>query len=393
MQGSIISDNKDLLTGNYLTSEESSLNILDPPSLYVENNYVELLNIYPEDVSVHYALNKTPTRDDSVLDKSTLLPSNGNYYFKAFGEGKESTSSICKINNLSLTPIDLKGDNSDPWYGGSWHGAYGNGVYVWGLTVNDYNNNFLYYSYDGLEYLPCNKNFSPEETHNLSFCKNIFLCSYAKTLNGSEYKAYSQNGIDWYNINSIEQGTCAGFATNGEIIITLSRYGNYYYVYTSNDGINWVKQENYIKPESSNSLWNLCYGKGLFVVCSSENCFYSSTDGINWGKQKETYTDWPVDLLYNSNKFIGRLGSNIVYSYNGINWSFSNPIINIPQKITAISNFYCCSEEGYSDPEASISYDGIHWEKFIYDGETSNILIINDKFYFKGDTSSYYCQL
>lgn len=197
MQGSIISDNKDLLTGNYLTSEESSLNILDPPSLYVENNYVELLNTYPEDVSVHYALNKTPTRDDSVLDKSISLPSSGNYYFKAFGEDKESTNNIIKFQANALSFKEFPNFENSPFKERYWVGDYGNNIYV---AANEFDTT-PYYSYNGLNWLPCNFNEQTAAINSITFCKNVFFVVYSIVLNGEEFVSYSLDGINFNKLD------------------------------------------------------------------------------------------------------------------------------------------------------------------------------------------------
>lgn len=409
MQGSIISDSKDLLTGNYLTSEESSLNILDPPSLYVENNYVELLNIYPEGVSVHYALNKTPTRDDSVLDKSTLLPSNGNYYFKAFGEGKESTSSICKINCTTLNFKEIEYNTPIP-SGEQAHymlgiGAYGKGIYVRSGYVNSVYT--LLYSMDGITFTECNLNFNIVYIRYITFIKDIFLVNFTESGSaayGDEACGYSYDGINWYKNETLGNTNFElnNSTTNGDIIVSFympdNDSGYFFYSY---DGINFTREETrYDLSGTNESLGSLCYGNGLFIAAGNMGLMYYSNDGLTW---ETTYSNPIKDtsfngIIFNENKFVILGRNEIYYSYDGRNWNNSlGDKLASHQKICYSKDFYIINETGIQNSDAIISNNGIYWNKITYDDNyIATMYIFNNILFVEKDgdqTGNYICQL
>ena len=391
MQGSIISDNKDLLIGNYLTSEESSLNILDPPSLYVENNYIELLNIYLEGVSVHYALNKTPTRDDSVLDKSTLLPSNGNYYFKAFGEEKESVSSIYKIDGV-INSLNFQKLENSPFDGTNWTGAYGNGIYVVANGINS--DQYIYYSTDGINFLPSNiENLTISSIDNTYYCNNIFYIQYRKKSNGSRYTIYSLDGINWAPLTFFDEQEIPGFVFKDQKYYTIAGSGEYNKTYYSDDGINWIDSGNSVNlKETYYSFSNLTYGQGKFICsCSSQKSIFYSSDGLVYEEKQGQELD---NIKFTNNKFVALCDYKPYYSYNGIDWypCTNIPSISFKEGIFYGNNYFACSEGAVSGAESAISSNGVDW-RLIPLEDTNWVLILNDKLYVSSGSYEYYCQL
>lgn len=180
--------------------------------------------------------------------------------------------------------------------------------------------------------------------------------------------AYSENGIDWTEIDLQNSSMCCYSVAfgNGKFVATGAGYKDYYY---SEDGINWTKGELPIQ-----GTWFVAYGNGRFVAVdyggNGDTVLYSE-DGVNW-----TSTPMTVELEYGSqwenvrfvnDRFIA-LGAYQIsaYSKDGINWT----------KITLPSGTNYKDAAYYEDiaygnlkyvavGKRAISYseDGINWTK------------------------------
>lgn len=180
--------------------------------------------------------------------------------------------------------------------------------------------------------------------------------------------AYSENGIDWTEIDLQNSSMCCYSVAfgNGKFVATGAGYKDYYY---SEDGINWTKGELPIQ-----GTWFVAYGNGRFVAVdyggNGDTVLYSE-DGVNWTStpmtvELESGSQWE-NVRFVNDRFIA-LGAYQIsaYSKDGINWT----------KITLPSGTNYKDAAYYEDiaygnlkyvavGKRAISYseDGINWTK------------------------------
>lgn len=180
--------------------------------------------------------------------------------------------------------------------------------------------------------------------------------------------AYSENGIDWTEIDLQNSGmVCYSVAFgNGKFVATGAGYKDYYY---SEDGINWTKGKLPLQ-----GTWFVANGNGRFVAVShgsnGDTVLYSE-DGVNWTStpmtvELESGSHWEAVRFVND-RFIALASYQIsAYSKDGVNWT----------KITLPSSTNYQDAAYYNDiaygngkyvavGRRAISYseDGINWTK------------------------------
>ena len=180
--------------------------------------------------------------------------------------------------------------------------------------------------------------------------------------------AYSENGIDWTEIDLQNSGmVCYSVAFgNGKFVATGAGYKDYYY---SEDGINWTKGKLPLQ-----GTWFVANGNGRFVAVShgsnGDTVLYSE-DGVNWTStpmtvELESGSKWETVRFVND-RFIALASYQIsAYSKDGVNWT----------KITLPSSTNYQDAAYYNDiaygngkyvavGRRAISYseDGINWTK------------------------------
>src|SRR5205085_1396316 len=91
----------------------------------------------------------------------------------------------------------------------------------------------------------------------------------------------------------------------------------------SSDGVTWTN----VSGLSTQQVWSVTYGNGLFVAVGPHGALRTSTDGISWTAQTvpaSTY-DW-YGVAYGSNRFVAAgSGGIIMNSPNGSNWVVQSP--------------------------------------------------------------------
>ena len=70
-------------------------------------------------------------------------------------------------------------------------------------------------------------------------------------------------------------------------------------ILTSSDGITW----NSIASGTSNSLYAITFGKGLFVTAGTEGTILTSSDGISWTERNSGTTTAIYKIAYGGNQF------------------------------------------------------------------------------------------
>lgn len=180
--------------------------------------------------------------------------------------------------------------------------------------------------------------------------------------------AYSENGIDWTEIDLQNSGMCCYSVAfgNGKFVATGAGYKDYYY---SEDGINWTKGK---LPLSG--TWFVAYGNGRFVAVtngSKEDPVLYSEDGVNWTStpmtvECEFMSSW-VGVRFVNGRFFAIGAFQIsAYSKDGINWTK----ITLPSS-TNYNDAAYYHDIAYGNGKyvavgaRAISYseDGINWTK------------------------------
>ena len=180
--------------------------------------------------------------------------------------------------------------------------------------------------------------------------------------------AYSENGIDWTEIDLQNSGmVCYSVAFgNGKFVATGAGYKDYYY---SEDGINWTKGKLPLQ-----GTWFVAYGNGRFVAVSyggnGDTVLYSE-DGVNWTStpmtvESEYGSQWATVRFVND-RFIA-LGTYQIsaYSKDGINWTKITLPSGTNYKDAAHYNDIAYGNGKYvAVGRRAISYseDGINWTK------------------------------
>ena len=195
-------------------------------------------------------------------------------------------------------------------------------------------------------------------------------------LSGSNYFAYSTDGMNWTEstISSTSRywySVCYG---NGKFVAVAN---NNYFAYSTN-GINWTEGT----ISSTNREWySVCYGNGKFVAVASSNYFAYSTDGITWTESTISDTDrsWQ-SVCYGNDKFVTVTnGSNyFAYSTDGMNWTegtisstsryWMSVCYGNGKFVTVAygSNYFAYSTDGITWTEGTISDTSRSWRSVCY---------------------------
>ena len=159
--------------------------------------------------------------------------------------------------------------------------------------------------------------------------------------------AYSDDGVTW---TAVEDRTIWEYTDNGSTNnahIYAIAYGNnkwvaggtYGKMAFSADGVTWTAVSSPFPKDMFTIIQGIVYGGGKFVAVSSDpehNIAYSA-NGENWTAVPLTSSNIHggiVDIAYGYNRFVAAYGEGIVYSTNGISWTyvlvkiFSNTVIN-----------------------------------------------------------------
>ncbi len=213
--------------------------------------------------------------------------------------------------------------------GGLWSSVcYGNGIFV-AISKKEghFDGSCVSYSTDGINWNQIQFSYSGWES--VCYCGKlgrfvavgddgaIAYCDIEVTVKyvavGQNNGAFSSNGIDWYEIDTLPvfcQSVCYG---NGEFVAVGN--GAVY----SNNGVNWDHGEGL--PTSG--IWkSVCYGGEKFVAVGDKNAAYS-IDGKNWTKvatEPMSKEEWR-SVCYGNGKFVAVSTGRAAYSTDGVNWT------------------------------------------------------------------------
>ena len=181
--------------------------------------------------------------------------------------------------------------------------AYGNGVFV---VVGK--NGLLYYSNDGASWTGVSSG-TTNPINRVIFENNKFIAtSYGRLL-------ISSNGINWETI------LISSYGYNDLV------FGNNLYVFVSasSNTPTMISTDlltfTYSAIDGSYRFTSVAYGNGIFVAVGNSSRIYTSTDGLNWVKQIDTLGAEFSYITFAGNQFVAVCTNAYIYtSKNGIDW-------------------------------------------------------------------------
>lgn len=264
----------------------------------------------------------------NIIEKDTGVIGRGKDIL--FAEGKyfllsEEPAKVSYSEDLeSWTEIQLNGDFLKPE-----HLAYGNGMFVLTGSLGKTANTYIYYSKDGINWIPKIIDTGVSISLYSNTCK--FINNRFVFITG--YKSVKKDGTQVRMTNQYyETKDCNTIIRHDNTIETSEdldamdiEYHNGLYVcvgasgtiYTSTNLENWIRRNSSVTEK----LVGISYGKSLFVVSGDSGVILTSKDGMNWNKQNSGTTSYLIRSRYSNGMFIvvGYNGT-ILQSIDAINW-------------------------------------------------------------------------
>lgn len=246
-----------------------------------------------------------------------IVYANGSYYMASVNPGGVSYSSDLK--NWTFKLLDEDDDNLDSI-------TYGNSVFV--IASND--DNGIYTSSDGINWINRElKVYSNYAKNNIkaSFNTVRFVNNQFVIVTGTQYTnssgaitrreghiLVSNNGINWTDKAELSDSLMEIAYGNG-IYVVVGTDGS---IYTSSNLTNWTKRVS----NTSLKLVGVSFGKGLFVITGDSGTILTSSDGVNWVKQVSNTDSYLIRSRYGNGMYVA-VGYNctVLTSIDGISWT------------------------------------------------------------------------
>jgi photosystem II stability/assembly factor-like uncharacterized protein len=191
--------------------------------------------------------------------------------------------------------------------------TYGNGLFV---TVGGDNGTILT-SPDGTTWAKRNS-MTSNDLYGVTYGNGLFVTV-------GEYGTFltSPDGTTWTKSPSDASATAAGppglapriYYGNGLFVAVGGDNGT---ILTSPDGTTWAKRNS----GTSNDLYGLTYGNGLFVAVGDNGTILTSPDGSTWAKRNSGTSEEFLGVTYGNGIFLTiGLDGNILISPDGTTWT------------------------------------------------------------------------
>ena len=201
--------------------------------------------------------------------------------------------------------------------------------------------------------------------------------------------AYSDDGLSWTSVTDRESTACEWRRVRafGEKFIAVGSGASSRNVAVSMDGNTWTYVTPLYDGQPGDNVWlyDVCFGKGLYVISCGQHRILTSTDCLNWtsegyvGNVDDSY-DWR-GLAYGGGRFVavGQSGAT-AWSEDGNSWTVNemNPALGIQLSVTyGNGRFVSCSREhcmacstdgGETWASYSVGSSSQEWEDVIFDG-------------------------
>ena len=254
--------------------------------------------------------------------------------------------------------------------------------------------NYSAYSTDGITWTVTSNGLTKRTWRSICYGNGKFVAVASNT----NYFAYSTDGMNWTKstISKTSRNWCSVCYGNGKfVVIEGAGYRSKYFAY-SMDGMDWTEGT----LPSSETWTSVCYGNDKFVVVAGgdkySTCFAYSIDGITWTKgtmSSDTYRGWN-SVCYGNGKFVTvDYSGYFAYSTDGINWT-KGTISNTSRdwrsvcygngKFVAVanqSNYFAYSTDGINWTLGTISDTSRNWWSVCYGNGKFVAVNINSNYY------------
>jgi hypothetical protein len=187
-----------------------------------------------------------------------------------------------------------------------------------------------FYSYDGINWFNGIGMFG--QGYGITYGKDKFVAT--KIDNSLNRIDISYNGVNWQGVSTPStmdlSWTSVTYANDRYVAVAESTVSGS--IAISYDGITW---NNVTRPlAGTTTTYNICYGKGLFVITCNQGKILTSPDGINWTARDTPLTGLIWKCIFAEGIFIaaGAFSSTqnrFIYSTDGITWQeASTPALN-----------------------------------------------------------------
>ena len=234
---------------------------------------------------------------------------------------------VTGLNGTILTSPDGKTWASSSGASGS---LYARAVYNNGLYISASDSNVLFKSTDGASW-----------TGSIDLTDGPLSCAYGNNIFLIGCRSYclytSPNGIDWSKV------------TTPIYCIRDIIYADNQFVACGNDGmimrsLSGIDDWTQVISGTSELLFAITYGKGLYVIVGCNGVMLRSQDGIHWSSVSGFGNSWLMGVTYGGGLFVVVNASGIMYSsIDGINWKTINSPVSL--SITAGVNQLYYSKE------------------------------------------------
>ena len=331
---------------------------------------------------------KTIEKDTKIIGRGRgIIYADGKYYLVS-----KSPAKICYSEDLKTWTEILLNDS----YLKPTNLAYGNGLFLLTGDAGTTNSTYIYYSKDGLTWIPkvvdTGESFSMH-SNTCKFINNkfVFTTGYRTSRSGQIISTTNQfyettNGVNMtrhdYTIeSSITTATMDIEYHNGMYVIACENGG----IFTSTNLSNWIKRTS----NTTYKLVGISFGKGQYVITGDNGIILTSKDGINWTKQESETTSYLIRSCYSNGMYIA-VGYNgtILQSIDGMNWqdisnNHSGLIYGLcvnGDRFVISGNYY--GESGtipifYFDVTRNLSADSEDSSLFFFDKELNMLGIID----------------
>jgi hypothetical protein len=268
-----------------------------------------------------------------------------------------------------------------------------NGKYFINCYGQAYTGNSCATSYDGINWLgkgrpvnrPVDIGVNARRMHSVTFQRNMTLCYGTNSGAVGNIMIYSLDGINWNPCNANFSYTYTtlyntqGIAYNGKLWVSISnnsasnQYGNT--IAASRDGINWYGLGHFTNMYFGRTI-NWLGNKWFYGGWYNNLKMWYSYDGFTWiPNQTSANSLFHQCSTYAYNGSIYVVGGtaqstySIAYSYDGINWTGVNDSAAVfGERFCIVTNGKIFVSNGTGTYKLAYSYDGINWTGIPYIG-------------------------
>src|ERR1043166_7257663 len=200
---------------------------------------------------------------------------------------------------------------------------------------------------------------------------------------GFMLRANSTDGVNWTNTDTLGMEHIYGLTFGNGRFVGVG-YGALIpiYIITSTDGIHWTSPGAGQYP-TSNTLFAVTYGNGLYVAVGDKGTILSSPDGVTWTLHSCGITKNLRAVTYTGSRFMaGGESGTMATSVDGLSWTTSQ-LLSFDVNGLASGNGAVVAVGAYNGAGRLIaSTDGVVWSgtAMVTSQSMNGVGFVNDRF-------------